>query len=129
MPNAKFQDHKTPGSAEEDFSMLLPYHTVYPVTPNAGMFYQRGYKHLRRGNTHGKKTCNSRISIVPFSKITFQTLCKRAFLRNNGASKQQACVNYRYQRFHFVNYYFTTTILFHLMFFRCFLFILVHISN
>ena len=25
MPNAKFQDHKTPGSAEEDFSMLLPY--------------------------------------------------------------------------------------------------------
>ena len=20
-------------------------HTVYPVTPNAGMFYQRGYKH------------------------------------------------------------------------------------
>ena len=27
-------------------------HTVYPVTPNAGMFYQRGYKQLqniRRG--------------------------------------------------------------------------------
>ena len=63
-------------------------HTVYPVTPNAGMFYQRGYKHLRRGNTQGKKTCNSRISIVPISNITFQTLCKRAFLRNNGASKQ-----------------------------------------
>ena len=21
-------------------------HTVYPVTPNAGMFYQRGYKQL-----------------------------------------------------------------------------------
>ena len=62
--------------------------TVYPVTPNAGMFYQRGYKHLRRGNTQGKKTCNSRISIVPFSNITFQTLCKRAFLRNYGASKQ-----------------------------------------
>ena len=34
--------------------------TVYPVTPNAGMFYQRGYKHLRRGNTQGKITCNSR---------------------------------------------------------------------
>ena len=50
-------------------------HTVYPVTPNAGMFYQRGYKHLRRGNTQGKKTCNSRISIVPISNITFQTLC------------------------------------------------------
>ena len=79
-----------------------PGHTVYPVTPNAGMFYQRGYKHLRRGNTQGKKTCNSRISIVPISNITFQTLCKRAFLRNNGASKQQACINYRYQRFHFV---------------------------
>ena len=63
-------------------------HTVYPVTPNAGMFYQRGSKHLRRGNTQGKKTCNSRISIVPISNITFQTLCKRAFLRNNGASKQ-----------------------------------------
>ena len=63
-------------------------HTVYPVTPNAGMFYQRGYKHLRGGNTQGKKTCNSRISIVPISNITFQTLCKRAFLRNNGASKQ-----------------------------------------
>ena len=63
-------------------------HTVYPVTPNAGMFYQRGYKHLRRGNTQGKKTCNSRISVVPTSNITFQTLCKRAFLRNNGASKQ-----------------------------------------
>ena len=64
------------------------HHTVYPVTPNAGMFYQRGYKHLRRGNTQGKKTCNSRISIVPISNITFQTLCKRAFLRNNGASKR-----------------------------------------
>ena len=63
-------------------------HTVYPVTPNAGMFYQRGYKHLRRGNTEGKKTCNSRISIVPITNVTFQTLCKRAFLRNNGASKQ-----------------------------------------
>ena len=63
-------------------------HTVYPVTPNAGMFYQRGYKHLRRGNTQGKKTCNSRISIVPISNITFKTSCKRAFLRNNGASKQ-----------------------------------------
>ena len=63
-------------------------HTVYPVTPNAGMFYQRGYKHLRRGNTQGKKTCHSRISILPISNITFQTLCKRAFLRNNGASKQ-----------------------------------------
>ena len=67
--------------------IALP-HTVYPVTPNAGMFNQRGYKHLRRGNTQGKKTCNSRISIVPISNITFQTLCKRAFLRNNGASKQ-----------------------------------------
>ena len=55
---------------------------------NAGMFYQRGYKHLRRGNTQGKKTCNSRISIVPISNNTFQALCKRAFLRNNGASKQ-----------------------------------------
>ena len=53
-------------------------HTVYPVTPNAGMFYQRGCKHLRRGNTQGKKTCNLRISIVPISNITFQT--KRAFL-------------------------------------------------
>ena len=63
-------------------------HTVYPVTPNAGMFYQRGYKHLRRGNTQGKKTCNSRISIIPISNITFQTLCKRAFLRDNGASKR-----------------------------------------
>ena len=45
-------------------------------------------------NTYGaeihkvRKTCNSRISIVPISNITFQTLCKRAFLRNNGASKQ-----------------------------------------
>ena len=55
-------------------------HTVYPVTPNAGMFYQRGCKHLRRGNTQGKKTCNLRISLVPISNITFQTLCKRAFL-------------------------------------------------
>ena len=55
-------------------------HTVYPVTPNAGMFYQRGCKHLRRGNTQGKKTWNLRISIVPISNITFQTLCKRAFL-------------------------------------------------
>ena len=55
-------------------------HTVYPVTPNAGMFYQRGCKHLRRGNMQGKKTCNLRISIVPISNITFQTLCKRAFL-------------------------------------------------
>ena len=55
-------------------------HTVYPVTPNGGMFYQRGCKHLRRGNTQGKKTCNLRISIVPISNITFQTLCKRAFL-------------------------------------------------
>ena len=54
------------------------------------------------------------------SNITFQTLCKRAFLRNNGASKQYACVNYKYQRFHFVNYYFTTTIMFHLMFFSVF---------
>ena len=92
-------------------------HTVYPVTPNAGMFYQRGYKHLRRGNTQGKKTCNSRISIVPISNINFQALCKRSFLRNNRASKQYACVNYRYQRFHFENYYFTAIILFHLMFF------------
>ena len=48
-------------------------HTVYPVTPNAGMFYQRGYKHLRRGNTQGKKTCNSRISIVPISNILNDT--------------------------------------------------------
>ena len=63
-------------------------HTVYPATPNAGMFYQRGYKHLRRGNTQGKKTCNSRIPIVPISNITFQTLCKRAYLRNKGASKR-----------------------------------------
>ena len=31
-----------------------PLHTVYPVTPNAGMFYQRGYKHLRREYTQGK---------------------------------------------------------------------------
>ena len=68
--------------------MCDQYHTVYPVTPNTGMFYQRGYKHLRRGNTQGKKTCNSCISIVPISNITFQTLCKKAFLRNNGASKQ-----------------------------------------
>ena len=92
----------------------------YPVTPNAGMFYQRGCKHLRRGNTQGKKTCNLRISIVPIPNITFQTLCKRALLLNVGASKQLARVNYRYQRFHFVNYYFTTIILFHLMFIRCF---------
>ena len=55
------------------------YHTVYPVTPNAGMFYQRGCKRLRRGNTQGKKTCNLRISIVSFSNISFQTFCKRAF--------------------------------------------------
>ena len=97
---------------------IMLFHTVYPVTPNAGMFYQRGYKHLRRGNTQSKKTCNSCIPIVPISDITFPTLCKRAFLRNNGASKQLASVNYRYQRFHFVNYYFTATIPFHLMFFR-----------
>ena len=63
-------------------------HTVYPFTPNAGMFYQREYKHLRRGNTQGKKTYNSHISNVPISNITFQTLCKRAFLRNDGASNQ-----------------------------------------
>ena len=50
---------------------FVSHHTVYPVTPNAGMFYQRGYKHLRRGNTQGKKTCNSRISIVLISNITF----------------------------------------------------------
>ena len=55
-------------------------HTVYPVTSNAGMFYQRGCKHLRRGITQGKKTCNLYISIVPIFNITFQTLCKRAFL-------------------------------------------------
>ena len=53
------------------FLDLNTIHTVYPVTTNAGMFYQRGYKHLRRGNTQGKKTCNSHISIVPISNITF----------------------------------------------------------
>ena len=58
----------------------LTLHTVYPVTPNTGMFNQRGCKHLRRGNTQGKKTCNLRISIVPNFNITYQTLCKRAFL-------------------------------------------------
>ena len=24
--------------------IIYDFHTVYPVTPNAGMFYQRGYK-------------------------------------------------------------------------------------
>ena len=40
------------------FCQISNVHTVYPVTPNAGMFYQRGCKHLRRGNTQDKKTCN-----------------------------------------------------------------------
>ena len=112
---------KTTNSIYTPFTQLLQTRVCFT---NAGINL-----HLRRGNTQGKKTCNSRISIVPISNITFYTLCTRAFLRNNGASKQYACVNYRYQRFHFVKYYLTTTILFHLMYFRWFLFILVHISN
>ena len=57
---------------------IFPY--ITPFTQLFPTFYQRGCKHLRRGNTQGKKTCNLRISIVPISNITFQTLCKRAFL-------------------------------------------------
>ena len=59
--------------------ILLLEHTVYPVTPNAGMFYQRGCKHLLRGNTQGKKTCNLRISIVPILILLFRLYVKVPF--------------------------------------------------
>ena len=59
--------------------MLGQSHTVYPVTPNAGMFYQRGCKHLRRGYTQGKKTCNLRISIVPILILLFRLYVKEPF--------------------------------------------------
>ena len=54
-------------------------HTVYPVTPNAGMFYQRGYKHLRRGNTQGKKTCNHAFPLFLFLILLFRLYVKEPF--------------------------------------------------
>ena len=49
-------------------------------------YSQRGYVLPARVYTltarkyTSKETCNLRISIVPISNITFQTLCKRAFI-------------------------------------------------
>ena len=53
--------------------------TVYLVTHNVGMFYQRRCKHLRRGNTQGKKTYNLCISIVPILIFLFRLYVKEPF--------------------------------------------------
>ena len=52
------------------------YHTVYPVTSNAGMFYSRECKHE---NTQGKKICNLSLSIVPILNFTVESSCQKAF--------------------------------------------------
>ena len=47
--NVYYNDADKPDCIPEQSDQLLAtekvyIHTVYPVTPNAGMFYQRGYK-------------------------------------------------------------------------------------
>ena len=75
-------------SVQENFNLLTSFiqdsadkhHTVYPVTPNAGMFYQRGYKHLRRGNTQGKKHAIHAFPLFLFLILLFRLYVKESFL-------------------------------------------------